>query len=288
MQQADAIVAPLRLPRSGANPLSAPFAAVRTAVTHRALIGRLARREIEARYRGAVLGVVWAVAAPLMLLCVYTFVFSTVFRGRWRAGSETTGEFALLLFSGLLVFSVFADCVNRAPGLMLENPSYIKRVIFPLEILPWVALLSALFNLAVGTAVLMPFYAVVFGAPPVTVLLLPVVLVPLVLVALGLSWFLASVGVFLRDIRQVVPIATQMLIFLSPVFYPLQAVPPPYDRLILANPLTTVLENSKAVLFWGSPPNWSTYLVSVAAGFLTMGAGYWWFLRTRKAFGDVV
>jgi lipopolysaccharide transport system permease protein len=288
MQQADAIVAPLRLPRPGANPLSAPFAAVRTAATHRALIGRLARREIEARYRGAVLGVVWAVAAPLMLLCVYTFVFSTVFRGRWRAGSETTGEFALLLFSGLLVFSVFADCVNRAPGLMLENPSYIKRVIFPLEILPWVALLSALFNLAVGTAVLTPFYAVVFGAPPVTVLLLPVVLVPLVLVALGLSWFLASVGVFLRDIRQVVPIATQMLIFLSPVFYPLQAVPPPYDRLILANPLTTVLENSKAVLFWGSLPNWSTYLVSVAAGFLTMGAGYWWFLRTRKAFGDVV
>ena len=288
MQSVDTIEAPLRRAGIGLNVLIAPFAAIATGVTHRALIARLARREIEARYRGTVLGVVWAIGVPLMLLSVYTFVFSTVFRGRWRSGSDSTGEFALLLFSGLLVFSVFADCVNRAPGLMLENASYIKRVIFPLEILPWVALLSALFNLLVGTVVLGLFYGFVFGVPPMTAVLLPVVLVPLVLVALGLTWFLASVGVFLRDIRPVVPIATQMLIFLSPVFYPLDAVPEPYKRLILANPLTTVLENSKAVLFWGALPDWSVFLASLLVGFLTLGVGYWWFARTRKAFADVV
>ena len=288
MQPADAIEVPLRPAGVGLNALTAPLAAVASAVSHRALISRLAWREIEARYRGTMLGVVWAVGVPLMLLSVYTFVFSTVFRGRWRAGSATTGEFALLLFSGLLVFSVFADCVNRAPTLMLETPSYIKRVIFPLEILPWVALLSALFNLLVGTVVLALFYGFVFGVPPVTAVLLPIVLVPLVLLALGLTWFLASVGVFLRDIRQVVPIVTQMLIFLSPVFYPLEAVPAPYDRLILANPITRVLENSKAVLCGGTLPNWPAYLRSLAIGFVAMGAGYWWFMRTRKAFADVV
>jgi lipopolysaccharide transport system permease protein len=288
MHSADAIEVPLRPHGARMNVLTAPLAAVESGLSHRALISRLAWREIEARYRGAVLGVVWAVAVPLMMLSVYTFVFSTVFRGRWRASADSTGEFALLLYSGLLVFSLFADCVNRASTLMLENPSYIKRLIFPLEILPWVALMSALFNLLVGTAVLATFYAYVFGAPPATAVLLPVVLVPLVLVALGLTWFLASVGVFLRDIRQVVPIATQMLIFLSPVFYPLEAVPAPYDRLIRANPLTAVLENSKAVLFWGTLPNWRAYLASLAIGFVVMGVGYWWFMRTRKAFADVV
>jgi lipopolysaccharide transport system permease protein len=274
--------------RDHLSPWEAPVAAFRCAWSHRALIKRLARREIEARYRGSFLGIVWTVVLPLMMLCVYTFVFSTVFRGRWRESSETTGEFALLLFSGLIVFSIFSDCVNRAPSLMLENVSYIKRIVFPLEILPWVVLAVTLFNAVVSLAVLGLFYGLVLGLPPLTAVLLPLVLLPLVLLAMGISWFLASVGVFIRDIRQVVVVLTSMLIFLSPVFYPLRAVPEGYRRLVELNPLTVVLENSKAVLFWGQFPNWSMYGVYLMVALVTMGLGFWWFKRTRKAFSDVV
>lgn len=266
----------------------APFAAFACAWTHRRLILRLARREIEARYRGSILGLLWTVVSPLLMLSVYTFVFSTVFRGRWHESSGTTGEFALLLFSGLIVVSIFTDCVNRAPSLMLENASYIKRVIFPLEILPWVVLAGAGFNAGVNLLALGAFYAIVLGPPPATAVLFPVLLVPLALTTMGLSWFLASVGVFLRDIRHMIGIATTLLVFVSPVFYPLQAVPEPYRRLIWLNPLTPVLEDSKAVLFWGRSPNWPACAAELLVGLGIMSFGFWWFTRTRKAFGDVV
>jgi lipopolysaccharide transport system permease protein len=272
--------------RADAGP--APVAAFACAWNHRRLILRLARREIEARYRGSILGLLWSIVSPLLMLSVYTFVFSTVFRGRWSQSAGTTGEFALLLFSGLIVVSMFIECVNRAPSLMLENGSYIKRVIFPLEILPWVVLAVAAFNAAVSLVALAAFYVVVLGPPPATAMLFPVLLIPLALTTLGFTWFLASIGVFLRDIRQMIGIATTMLVFVSPVFYPLEAVPEPYRRLIRLNPLTWVLEDTKAVLFWGRWPSWSGCAAQLVFGVIVMSLGFWWFMRTRKAFADVV
>ena len=167
---------------------------------HRRLILSLARREIESRYRGSFLGLVWSFLTPLLMLAVFTFVFSVVFQARWQVPVGGKGQFALLLFSGLIVFNIFAECINRAPGLVLEHATYVKKVVFPLEILPWVSLLGALFNVLASLVVLLVLYVMVLGAPPWTAILFPVIVLPLILLVMGLSWFLASVGVFVRDL----------------------------------------------------------------------------------------
>ncbi|MDX1411295.1 MAG: ABC transporter permease [Nitrospirales bacterium] len=254
---------------------------------NRSLIFRLARREIEARYRGSILGVVWAILVPLLLVCVYTFVFSRVFQIRWMP-NEGQGGFALLVFSGLILFNLFSECANRAPGLLLEHVTYIKKVVFPLEILPWVSMVVALFQAAISFLVLLVFYLVVHGFPPLTVLLLPVVLCPLVFLTLGVVWFISSVGIFLRDIRPFMGVVTTMMMFLSPIFYPVDAVPEAYRLLIHLNPLTLVLESSKEVLFWGKIPHWHYWIFYMGLCLASSWLGYAWFQKTRKGFADVV
>lgn len=260
----------------------------RTAWHHRSLVARLAKRELAARYRGSLLGMLWAVINPLLMLGVYTFVFTTVFQARWNTGDGGSPQFALLLFSGLILFTIFSDCINRAPGLLLENTSYIKKVVFPLEILPIVSLMVALANAAIGLGILVLFHLLVLGLLPVTAFLLPLVMVPLCLTTLGLSWFLASSGVFLRDIRQMVGVGVTVLMFLSPIFYPVSAVPERFRVFIHLNPLTPILEQSKDLLFWGripSPLNWS---IAVLASWAIAWLGYAWFMKIRRGFADVV
>lgn len=260
-----------------------------TAIQHRKLILRLAKREILARYKGSLLGVLWAILNPLLLLAVYTFVFSVVFHMRWGADAGgSTGEFALLLFSGLILFNILAECLIRAPGLMLENVSYIKKVLFPLEVLPYVQMAVALFGAATSLVIMAVFYPFVFGLPPVTVLLAPLVMVPLILLVMGLSWFLASVGVFLRDVRQIIGIFVTVTMFMSPIFYPAEAVPAGYRPLLQLGPLAIPLEAFKQTLFWGKMPDWRWLAIYGAGSFLVAMAGFWWFMRTRKAFADVV
>jgi len=265
-----------------------PFSPFTCAWQYRALIARLAKREIEARYRGSILGVIWAFVVPMLMLGVYTFVFSIVFRIRWEVPMEGNGAFALLLFSGLIIFNLFSECVTRAPGLMLENVSYIKKVVFPLEIMPWVSMQVALFNAAVSLLILLVFYLVVHGLPPATLLLLPVVVFPLVLLILGLGWFLSSLGVFLRDVRPFVGVVTTMMMFLSPIFYPLSAIPEAYRGLIQLNPLTLVLNASKSVMFWGQTPQWIDWFLYAMFSWVVGWLGFVWFQKTRKGFADVV
>lgn len=268
----------------GAGPL-APF---KTAWQHRRLILRLAKREVDARYRGSMLGIVWAVLNPLLMLVVYTFVFTTVFQARWGGAGETSGEFALLLFSGMILFNIFSECVTRAPGLLLENVSYIKKVVFPLEILPLVGLAVALFNAALGFLILAVFHLAVLGLPPATALLLPLMLAPLCLTTLGICWFLASAGVFLRDIRQIVGVVVTVLMFLSPIFYPISSLPERFRTVIHLNPLTPILEQSKDLLFWGRIPPPQDWALATLAGWACAWLGYLWFMKTRRGFADVV
>lgn len=265
-----------------------PLALFRSSWQHRRLILRLAKREVAARYRGSMLGVVWAVLTPLLMLAVYTFVFTTIFQARWGTAGDSRGEFALLLFCGLILFTVFSECVNRAPGLLLENVSYIKKVVFPLEILPVVGLVVALFNAALSFAILALFYLIVLGLPPLTVLLLPLVLAPLCLMTLGVSWFLAASGIFLRDLRQVVGVGVSVLMFLSPIFYPITAVPERFRAVIHLNPLTGILEQARDLLFWGRIPSVQEWGLATLAGFLCAWLGYAWFAKTRRGFADVV
>lgn len=255
---------------------------------HRELILRLVKREIEARYRGSSLGLLWSVLTPLALLVVYTYVFSVIFKARWDTPEGSRGHFSLILFSGLIVFTIFADCVNRAPSLMLENVGYIKKVVFPLEIMTWVVLLAALFNAGVSLLALLAFHLVVIGLPPPTIVFLPLVWCPLVLIVLGATWFLSATGVFVRDIKQFIGIATTVVMFLSPIFYPVSAIPESFRVWIYANPLTAVLEDSKTVLFSGQLPGFGRLGLSIVVGWGVAWLGYVWFAKTRKGFADVV
>lgn len=253
------------------------------------LIVTLTRREIVGRYRGSILGVLWSLLTPLFMLGVYTFVFSTVFKTRWTSGEgNATAEFAVMLFAGLLVYQLFAEVVNRAPSLIVANANYVKRVVFPLQILPVVALGSALFHMLAGLAVLVVFIIIVHGLPPPTAVLLPLVLAPYCLAILGLAWLLASLGVFIRDINQVLAPIVTALMFLSPIFFPLDALPESVRRWVAFNPLALPVEQTRDVLIAGTMPNFVALGLYTLAAIVVAVLGYLWFQKTRKGFADVL
>lgn len=255
---------------------------------NRSLVKALVQREVVGRYRGSIMGILWSFFNPVFMLAVYTFVFSVVFKARWSGGGDSKTEFALVLFAGLIVFNLFAECVNRAPGLILSNVNYVKKVVFPLEILPWVALGSAMFHALISLGVWLIAYLILFGVPHITVLLLPLVILPLLLFIMGLTWGLASLGVYLRDVSQFIGIVTTVLIFLSPIFYPASALPEEYRHLLLLNPLTPAIEQAREVLFWGNAPDMAILSVYLLGAALIAWLGFAWFQKTRKGFADVL
>ena len=255
---------------------------------NRELIQASAKRDVLGRYRGSAMGLLWSFFNPLFMLAVYTFVFSEVFKARWNAGSDSKTEFALVLFAGLMVFNLFAECINRAPGVILSNANYVKKVVFPLEILPFVTLLSALFHGAVSLGVWLLAYLVLFGVPHLTVFFLPLILLPFVFFIMGLSWALASLGVYLRDVSQFIGIVTTVLMFLSPIFYPATAMPESYRILLYMNPLTSVIEQMRDILYWGRLPDFAMLVIYWGATALIAGLGFAWFQKTRKGFADVL
>ena len=255
---------------------------------NRSLIAALTKREIEGKYRGSAFGLLWSFFNPLFMLLVYTVVFSVVFKARWNSSGDSKVEFALILFAGLIVFNLFAECIGRAPGLVLLNTNYVKKVVFPIEILPIVSIGAALFHALVSLVVWLIAYILIVGAPNATVIYLPLVLLPLLFLVMGLSWALASLGVYLRDVSQLIGIVITTLMFLSPIFYPASALPEDYRPLLYLNPLTPVIEMVRDVLYWNKAPNWvllgGCIVVSAAVGWL----GFAWFQRTRKGFADVL
>ncbi|MXS84803.1 ABC transporter permease [Nitrosomonas sp. HPC101] len=255
---------------------------------NRELIVASAKREILGRYRGSFLGLLWSFFVPLFMLTVYTFVFSVVFKARWGTGEGSKTEFALILFAGLMMFELFAECINRAPALILSNQNYVKKVIFPLEILPFVSLLSSLFRWGVSLIVWLLAYLIFFGIPHLTIIYLPLIVLPFCLFVMGLSWALASLGVFLRDISQFIGVLTTALMFLSPIFYPATVLPEAYRHLFYLNPLTPVVEQTRAVLYFGQPPEFIMLAIYWIATFGIAWLGFVWFQKTRKGFADVL
>lgn len=255
---------------------------------NRSLIRALITREVVGRYRGSFLGILWSFFNPVLMLVVYTFVFSVVFKARWSGGSDSKTEFALILFAGLIVYNLFSECVIRAPSIIISNANYVKKVVFPLEILPWVALGSALFHGLISLGVWLIAHVIFFGAPHVSVLLLPLVILPLLLLIMGLTWGLASLGVYLRDVSQFIGVLTTVLMFLSPVFYPASALPEQYRQLLMINPLTPAIEQARDVLFWGRVPDITVLSVYLGGAAFVMWLGFAWFQKTRKGFADVL
>jgi len=258
---------------------------------NRTLIARMAKREIVARYRGSVIGLAWSFVNPVLLLLVYTYVFSVIFKARWGdAGldSQDTGSLAIMIFAGMIAHALFSECFVRSPVLVTSNANFVKRVVFPLEVLSWVALGSAAFHAAMSLLVLVAGQFLVAGHLPATALLIPLAFLPLMLMTLGLSWFFAASGVYFRDLAQVSGFISTVLLFLSPVFYPLSLIPAEYRWAYYLNPLTFVIESTRELVIFGRMPSivaWGAYCaVSVVVAWM----GFAWFQKTRRGFADVL
>jgi lipopolysaccharide transport system permease protein len=265
-----------------------PLVLLNTLKTNRGLIYNLTKREVIGRYRGSIMGLLWSFFNPVLMLTVYTFVFSVVFKARWVGGTESKTEFALVLFAGLMLFNLFAECLNRAPNLILGNVNYVKKVVFPLEILPFVAMGSAAFHLLISLFVWLAFYLIFFGIPQATIVLLPVLLIPFFLMTLGLSWFLASLGVYLRDVSQIIGVMMTALMFLSPIFYPIAALPEEYHLFMQISPLTFTVEQARDVMIWGKGLDWGAWAMYMLLAAIIAWFGFAWFQKTRKGFADVL
>ncbi len=257
---------------------------------NRSLIAQMSKREVVGRYKGSILGLAWSFFNPVFMLVVYTFVFSEIFKSRWGGVGveESKTQFAIVLFVGMIVLGLFSEVVNRAPTLVLANVNYVKKVVFPLEILPLIVMGAALFHAMISLAVLLSAFFLLNGYLHWTALLLPLVLLPLLILIMGLAWILASLGVFLRDVGQFVTILTTVLTFLSPIFYPVSAVPEAARVFIMANPLTFIIEQSREVLLWGHLPDWSGLGLYTLVALMFAWAGFVWFQKTRKGFADVL
>jgi lipopolysaccharide transport system permease protein len=257
---------------------------------NRQLIVQMAKREVIGRYRGSAMGLAWSFLNPVFMLAVYTFVFSQIFKSRWGGndGDSSETQFAVVLFAGMIVQTLFAEMLNRSPSLVLSNINYVKKVVFPIEILPVVALGAALFHSCVNIAVLLLAFALFNGFLHWTVIFIPIILLPLVILTLGLGWMLASLGVFLRDVGQTIVIINTILMFLAPVFYPITAVPKAFQPYIMANPLTFIIGQAREVLIWGRLPDWENLGWYSLAAMAVAWGGYAWFQKTKTGFADVL
>ena len=251
----------------------------------------MAKREVAARYRGSMIGLAWSFVNPVLLLLVYTFVFTVVFKARWgevRIDSVDNGSFAIMIFAGMIVHALFSECFVRSPDLVTSNANFVKRVVFPLEVLSWVSIGSTTFHAGISLLVLLGAQLILTGHIPLTVVLVPMVYLPLMLLTLGLSWFFSAAGVYFRDLSQVSGFISTVLLFMSPVFYPLSSIPEAYRWAFYLNPLTFVIESSRGLLLFGQLPAaielGAYYFVSFAVAWL----GFAWFQKTRRGFSDVI
>lgn len=256
---------------------------------HRHLAAQLVKRDVVGRYRGSILGLIWSFLHPLFMLLVYLFVFGVVFQIKWGIDPQTGGkEFGVILFSGLILHALLAESLVRSPGIIISNTQFVKKVVFPLEVFPVMIVSTAFFHFCIGFLLLSIFNTLAHETVHGTMLLAPVVVLPLVFLALGLSWFLSSIGVFVRDVGQITGILATVLLFLCPIFYPLEAVPEHLRWLLYFNPLTLIVDQFRAVVIFGRMPDWPALLAYYAISLVFMRLGYLWFLRTRRAFADVL
>ncbi len=256
---------------------------------YRYLVMQLVRREVENRYRGSILGLFWSLLTPLLILGVYVFVFTVVFQARWGdAAEQSRADFALSVFVGLTLFQLLADMMGSAPSLILANRNYVKKVVFPLEILPVVRLLSEMVQAGLSLGIVLVALLVLRGTLPWTFVLLPLPLIPLTLICLGLGYFLASLGVFIRDIQQIVQPIVRMLLFLSAVFYPVSQLPPRAQTVLYLNPLVPIITDMRRVLLEGLMPDWSTWAAVTAFSAVMAVGGLAWFMKSKNAFSDVL
>lgn len=254
---------------------------------HRSLVIELTKREFSGRYQGSLGGVVWSFVQPLFLLAVYTIAFGVILKSRWGFSGSTT-EYALMLFAGLIIFNLFSECLIKSPTLVTNNPNFVKKVVFPLELLPVIAVATALIHAMIGIAVWLFGYFLLFGAPKPMAMLFPVVLVCFLPVLLGVGWLLSALGVIARDVGQVTGMLNHTLLFLTPIFYSIEAAPTVLQKLLLLNPLTFVVEQFRLVMFYGQMPALKGLVIYFVLASLFAWISLVLFRRLRPTFADMV
>jgi lipopolysaccharide transport system permease protein len=262
-----------------------PFEAL---LDHRSLTVELARRDILGRYRGASFGLLWSLISPFLMLMIYTFAFGTVMGGRWPQVEEGESSFSIILFAALIVHGFFSECLVKAPMLVVANPNFVKRVIFPIDILPWPLVLSALFHTCTTLLVFLVLRLVMDGQVEWTTVFFPLVMLPLVVLCLAMAWFLASLGVYLRDITQVTPLLSLAMLFLSTAMMPIEAVPQAYRWVFVLNPLSFIIDQTRNVLLWGLYPDWVGLGIYLLVAIVLVYAARYFFATTRRGFADVL
>lgn len=255
---------------------------------HASLTWELAKRDVLGRYRGASFGLLWSLISPLMMLLIYTFAFGTVMGSRWPEVESGGASFSIVLFAALIVHGFFAECLTRSPMLVAGQPNFVKRVVFPLELLPWPLVLSAAFHAIANLAVFLVLQAALDGGVQMTALWFPLVMLPLLLLALAVSWVLAALGVYLRDIGQVMPLLSVALLFLSSAMVPPSAIPEDYRWVFALNPLTFIIDQSRAVLIRGAAPDVAGLALYAVASLVLASIARVFFLRLRRGFADVL
>lgn len=256
------------------------------------LLVELTKRDIAGKFKDTALGFLWIPITPVFSLLIYYYIFGVIFQARWQMTNTdvnfVNATVAPVLFIGLICFNFFSECFSRAPSLMRENTNYIKKIVFPIGIFPLVVFLGALFNMIINFFILIFFYLIIIGIPPVTTLLVPIILIPLFLMMLGVIYGVSGLGVYLPDLKHVVPPITMAFMFLTPIFYPLSLVPENMRFFVKLNPMTTVLEQARELLFIGQVPSLGDFWISCTIGTVCFVVGYVFFRKTQKGFADVL
>jgi len=265
-----------------------PLSALRSLVVNRHLIWQLARRDVLARYRGSMIGIAWSFITPLLMLTIYTFFFTEIFKARWGGGGGSRGSFATAMFVGLIIYGAFSECASRAPQLILSNTNYVKKIIFPLDILSVASVLASLFHALISLVVYIGFMLVFVGSIPATFFFFPLVFFPLLVISLAASWVLCSLGVYVRDIGQTVGVLLMVMMYTSPIFFPIEAVPEKYRGYLEINPLTFLVEQARSVLLWGKMPDFNGLAIYTLEAFAAAFVAFALFQKTRRGFADVL
>lgn len=261
------------------------------------LISSLINRDIANRYQGAIMGMAWIVINPILLLAMYTFVFSVIFKSRWimpdgEGGLAAFGDgpfdYAIMLFSGLIIHAFLSEVLSASPKLILSNKNYVKKVVFPLEVLSFVTVGTALFHYAIKVLILVLFVLIAMKTVPATALLAPVVFVPIIPMTLGFSFILAALGVYLRDINQIMTPLLTGLLFIGPILYPVEAAPEQLRFIMRLNPLGIPLEEMRRVVIFGQLPDWGLLAIYSVVSCLIFIVGLAWFRGTKSGFADVI
>ncbi|PKF51779.1 ABC transporter permease [Enterovibrio nigricans] len=257
-------------------------------IENRSLIKQLMLRDYTSRYKSGALGLAWTLINPLMMLCLYSFVFVTVFQMRWGVNDVSGENFVLLLFTGILTHGIFAEFITRSPTLITSNPAYVKKVVFPLEILPITPLLGAMVNFLVGMILVLILQLWINETLSYTILLLPVILMPYIILLVGVSYIFSSLGVYFRDLSQISGILATIAIFASPVLFPLENVPEKFRGLLYLNPITLIVEQLREIVILGTVPNLFHTMLYLLVATIILILGFSWFRMVRKGFSDVL